>query len=184
MTEICRQFDDNMEKVVANLVKEYAMMRVGRANPAVLAKVVVDYYGVPTPLQQMAAISVSEARILVVQPWDKSALKEIERAIQAAEIGINPANDGNVIRIVFPPLTEDRRKEISKTVHKEAEEAKIAIRNVRRDGMEEVKVLKKENEITEDNVKLYEKEIQGLTDKHCKEIDAMCEKKEKEVMEL
>ncbi|MDR2817564.1 MAG: ribosome recycling factor [Oscillospiraceae bacterium] len=184
MTEICKRFDDNMKKVVANLTKEYAMMRVGRANPAVLAKVVVDYYGTPTPLQQLAAISVSEARILVVQPWDKSALKEIERAIQTAEIGINPANDGNVIRIVFPPLTEDRRKEISKAAHKEAEEAKIAIRNVRRDGMEAIKGLKKENEITEDDVKLHEKEMQGLTDKYCKEIDVMCEEKEREVMEM
>ncbi|MDR1354546.1 MAG: ribosome recycling factor [Oscillospiraceae bacterium] len=184
MDDIGQQFGSRMEKVVAKLAKDYAVIRAGRANPGVLDGIVVDYYGVPTPLHQIAAISVADARILVIQPWDKAALKEIEKAIQTSEIGINPANDGNVIRIAFPSLTEDRRKEICKKVRKEAEEAKIVIRGIRRDGMEEIKRQKKENEITEDEVGSCEKIIQNVTDKYCKNVDNLCEKKEKEVMEI
>ncbi|MDR1260749.1 MAG: ribosome recycling factor [Oscillospiraceae bacterium] len=184
MNEVCEQIDVKMEKILDNLSCEYATMRAGRANPSVLDKVLVDYYGVPTPVQQMSAVSVSEARILVIQPWDKSMLKEVERAIQASDIGINPSNDGDVIRIVFPPLTEDRRREICKKLHKEAEDSKVSIRAIRRDAMEELKEMKRVGDLTEDDVKLYEKDVQNLTDRYCKGIDVLCEKKEKEVMEI
>ena len=182
MSEVSVQFELKMKAIVERLTGEYFELQVGRANPAILEKIMVDYYGVPTPLNQMAAIGVAEARILVVQPWDKSCLKEIERAIQASDIGINPTNDGNILRIAFPQLSEDRRKEICKNIHKMAEETKIAIRGARREGMDEIKKLKKANEITEDEQKIYEKDIQDLTDKFCKQIDELAQKKEKETM--
>ena len=184
MNEIFNQFKEKMDAMIDRLNGEYAALRAGRANPAILDKVMVDYYGTKTPIMQMAAVSVAEARILVIQPWDKSSLKGIEHAIQASDIGINPTNDGNVIRVVFPALTEERRKEICKSIHKMAEDAKVAIRNVRRDAMEKIKALKKSNEITEDDVKNYEKDIQDLTDNHCKDIDNLAAKKEKEIMEI
>ena len=171
-----------MNKSLNALGNEFASIRAGRANPGVLDKVMVDYYGAPTPVNQMAAISVSEARILVIQPWDKSTLKLIEKAIQASDIGIQPVNDGNVIRLAFPQLTEDRRKELCKSVKKYGEECKVTVRSIRRDTMEKYKAMKKNSEITEDDLKDCEKKVQDLTDKMCDDIDKMVADKEKEIM--
>lgn len=179
-----KEFETRMQKSVDYLVGELSAIRAGRANPAVLDKVTVDYYGVPTAINQMAAVSVSEARILVVTPWDKSSLKSIERAIQSSDIGINPQNDGTVLRIVFPPLTEERRREIAKSIAKQGEDAKIAVRAIRRDANERFKQLKKNSEITEDDQKNFEKKIQESTDKFCKDIDGITAAKEKEIMEI
>ena len=154
-----------MTKSLNALGNEFASIRAGRANPGVLDKVMVDYYGAPTPVNQMAAVSVSEARILVIQPWDKSTLKLIEKAIQASDIGIQPVNDGNVIRLAFPQLTEDRRKELCKSIKKYGEECKVTVRSIRRDTMEKYKAMKKNSEITEDDLKDCEKKVQDLTDK-------------------
>ncbi|HOR22417.1 MAG TPA: ribosome recycling factor, partial [Ruminococcus sp.] len=154
----------------------------GRANPGVLDKVLVDYYGAPTPVNQMAAVSVSEARILVIQPWDKSTLKLIEKAIQASDIGINPTNDGNVIRLAFPQLTEERRKELCKNVKKYGEEAKVTIRSTRRDTLDKLKKMQKNSEITEDDLKDAEKKVQDLTDQFCADVDKSVADKEKEIM--
>jgi ribosome recycling factor len=165
-------------------LKDYAAVRAGRANPAVLDKVMVDYYGVPTPINQMAAISVPEARLLVVQPWDASTLRDIEKAINTADIGINPQNDGKVIRLTFPQLTEEHRKALQKDVAKRGEEAKVAIRNVRRDAMDDIKKLKKDNEITEDDQKDGEKKLQDITDGFIKQVEAIAKKKEDEVISL
>ena len=184
MKEKVQVYNDKMEKTIAVLEKEFAAIRAGRANPAVLDKVMVDYYGTPTQVQSMAAISVAEARILVIQPWDKSTLKPIEKAIQASDIGINPTNDGSVIRIVFPPLTEERRKEICKQIRKQGEEAKVAIRSIRRDANEKFKALKKSSEVREDEIKDLEDDVQKLTDKFCKRIDEISAKKEKEILEI
>lgn len=175
---------EKMTKTVNALVHEYGTIRAGRANASVLDKVHVDYYGVPTPVNQMAAISVSEARILTVQPWDVSTLGAIEKAIQQSEVGINPQNDGKVIRLVFPPLTEDKRKEIAKDISKKAEDSKVAIRSIRRDCIEKLKAMKKASEITEDDLKDGENELQKITDKFIKEIDDVAAKKQKEVMEI
>lgn len=175
---------EKMGKSVKALQNELATIRAGRANPAVLDKIHVDYYGTPTPINQMAAISVSEARILVIQPWDKSSLSSIEKAIQASDLGINPTNDGSVLRIVFPPLTEERRKELVKEVNKYGEEGKIAIRSIRRDTLEKFKAMKKNSEITEDDLKTCEKDVQNLTDKFIKEIDEVVAEKEKEIMSI
>jgi len=166
------------------LENEYSAIRAGRANPAVLDKITVDYYGTPTQIQAMAAISVSEARILVIQPWDKSTLRPIEKAIQASDIGINPTNDGTVIRIVFPPLTEERRKEICKQIKKQGEDSKVAIRSIRRDANEKFKALKKSSEVSEDEEKDLEDQMQKMTDKFCKRIDEIAAKKEKEILEI
>ncbi len=184
MKEHLVEYDTRMNKTMNNLQAEFAAIRAGRATPAVLNKVSVDYYGTPTPINQMAAVSVAEARILVIQPWDKSTLKAIEKAIQASDIGINPSNDGNVIRIAFPPLTEERRKEIGKTIRKLAEEAKVAVRAIRRDANDKYKTMKKNAEISEDDQKNYEVDIQKLTDKYCKDIDVAAEKKEIEILEI
>ena len=170
---------EKMTKTVNALVHEYGTIRAGRANANVLDKVHVDYYGVPTPINQMAAISVSEARILTIQPWDVSTLGKIEKAIQQSDIGINPQNDGKVIRLVFPPLTEDKRKEIAKDISKKAEESKVAIRSIRRDCIEKLKAMKKSSEITEDDLKDGENELQKITDKFIKEIDDIAAKKQK-----
>jgi len=173
---------EKMNKSLNALSKEFNAVRAGRANPAVLDKVMVDYYGSPTPVNQMAAISVSEARILVIQPWDKSSLKLIEKAIQASDIGINPTNDGNVIRLAFPQLTEERRKELCKTVKKLGEDSKVAVRSIRRDTMEKFKAMKKNSEITEDDMKECEKKVQKITDEFVAEIDKAVADKEKEIM--
>lgn len=184
MKELLKNTEEKMNKTIGVLERDYKSIRAGRANASVLDRVTVDYYGCPTPIQQMAAVSVPEPRILMIQPWDASTLKDIEKAILTSDIGINPQNDGRVIRLSFPPLTEERRKEIVKDVHKTAEESKVAVRNTRRDAIEKLKALKKSNVITEDDVADGEKKIQNLTDKYCKEIDELAALKEKEIMEI
>ncbi|MBQ3817504.1 MAG: ribosome recycling factor [Clostridia bacterium] len=184
MKELLKITEERMEKSVSVLERDYKSIRAGRANASVLDKVSVDYYGCPTPIQQMAAVSVPEPRTLVIQPWDATTLKEIEKAILTSDIGINPQNDGRVIRLSFPPLTEERRKEIVKDVHKMAEENKVAVRNIRRDALDKLKALKKDNKITEDDEANGEKKIQNLTDKSCKEIDEIASLKEKEILEI
>lgn len=184
MNEVFKVAEEKMNKSINSLLGEYAAIRAGRANPAILDKVTVEYYGTPTPINQMAAVSVPDARTLMVQPWDKSTLKDIERSILMSDIGINPQNDGSVIRLQFPPLTEERRKEIGKNIFKLAEDCKVAIRSIRRDAMDKLKDKKKKSEITEDDMKGAEKKMQDLTDKFCKEIDGIAAKKEKEIMEL
>ncbi len=173
-----------MGKTVSALQSEYAAIRAGRANPQILDKLTVDYYGTPTPVNQLGSISVAEARILVIQPWDKSVLKAIEKAIQTSDIGINPQNDGSVIRLTFPPLTEDRRKELVKDIQKIGENSKVAIRSIRRDCLEKLKAMKKASEITEDDLKDGEKEIQKITDNFIKEVDDISAVKQKEIMEI
>ena len=175
---------EKMTKSISALNSEYNSIRAGRANPAVLDPIRVDYWGVPTPVNQMAAVSVAEARILVIQPWDKSALKLIEKAIQASDIGINPQNDGTVIRLAFPPLTEERRKTLVKDVKATAENAKVAIRNIRRDALEKLKAMKKNSEITEDDLKFGEGEVQKITDDFIKQVDSVASVKEAEIMEI
>lgn len=184
MKEILTHAEDHMKKSITALSEEYASIRAGRANPAVLDKIHVDYYGTPTPIQQIAAVAVSEARVLTIQPWDVSACHSIEKAIQSSDLGINPQSDGKIIRLTFPPLTEERRKELSKEIAKMSEECKIAVRNIRRDAMDKLKAMKKKSELTEDDLKQAEKKTQDLTDKCCKEIDALFEKKQKEIMEI
>lgn len=184
MEKLFKTTEEKMNKTIEALEREYKSIRAGRATAAVLERISVDYYGVPTPVHQMAAISVPEARTLIIQPWDSSTLKEIEKAILTSDIGINPQNDGKIIRLNFPPLTEERRREIVKDVHKKGEDAKIAIRNQRRAALDDLKSLKKNNEITEDDESNGEKKIQNLTDKFCKEIDGISASKEKEIMEI
>ena len=175
---------ERMDKAINKFTEKLAEVRAGRANPAVLNKVKIDYYGTPTPINQVAGISVPEARLIVIQPWDASVLKEIEKAILASDIGINPNNDGKVIRLAFPELNEERRKELVKDVKKMAEEAKVAVRAVRRDGIEKAKAEQKEGEITEDDLKQAENEIQKITDKSVEEIDEILSNKEKEIMSV
>ena len=176
-----QQYDDKMRKTVEFLEGDYATIRAGRANPHVLDKIRVNYYGTPTPIQQVGNITVPEARMLQIAPWEKSLIKEIEKAIQTSDIGINPSNDGSVIRLVFPELTEERRKDLVKDVKKKAEEGKVAIRNIRRDGNDFLKKLSK-SDVSEDEIKQLEEELQKLTDKYIKEIDALMETKSKEIM--
>lgn len=176
--------EEKMKKTIASLMNGFSLVRAGRANPAILDRVRVDYYGVPTPISQMASVSVYEARNLIIQPWDLSSLKHIEKAINASDLGVNPMNDGKIIRIAFPQLTEERRKELVKTVHKDAEEAKVAIRAIRRDAIEEYKAMQKKSEMTEDDLKDCEKTMQDLTEKYCKKIDELLEKKTREIMEV
>ncbi len=184
MNELIKNTEEKMGKSLDALEREYKSIRAGRANAAVLDRVNVDYYGVPTPVQQMAAISVPEPRSLLITPWDKTVLKDIEKAILTSEIGINPQNDGTCIRLNFPPLTEERRKDIVKDISKKGEDTKVAVRNQRRDALDKLKVLKKNNEITEDDESNGEKKIQNLTDKFCKEVDELANIKEKEIMEI
>jgi len=176
--------NEKMEKTISVLSEELGTLRAGRANPAILNKIMVEYYGTPTPLTQIANVSIPEARLIVVQPWDASMLKEIEKEIIKAEIGIMPNNDGKVIRLAFPELNEERRKELVKTVKKMGEESKVSIRSIRRDAIDSVKDQKKNNEITEDEVKSAEAEIQKITDKYVEEIDKIVAAKEKEVMQV
>ena len=175
---------ERMEKVIDNLEANYSEIRAGRANPAILNRVSVEYYGVPTPINQVASVSVPEARLIVIQPWDRSILSQIEKAIEKADIGIHPMNDGQVIRLSFPELTEERRKEIVKDVKKTAEEAKVAARNVRRDEMDEAKAKLKNKEISEDEEKSLEDKIQKETDKYVAKIDEIADRKEKEIMSV
>lgn len=182
MKDVLNNAKEKMEKTMKVLGSDFAAIRAGRANPAVLDRIQVDYYGMPTPIQQMAAVSVADARVLMIQPWDKSSLKAIEKAIQASDLGINPQNDGSVIRLTFPQLTEERRKDLSKDIKKLGEEAKVAIRAIRRDANDKIKSMKKNNELTEDDVKLFDKDIQKLTDKYIDNIDDAVSVKEKEIM--
>ncbi|MBQ1537541.1 MAG: ribosome recycling factor [Ruminococcus sp.] len=184
MNEIIEKAKNKMNKSIDFMLEEFATIRAGRANPGVLDKVKVDYYGAPTPVNQLAAVSVAEARILVISPYDKSILKQIEKAIQASDIGINPQNDGQVLRLIFPQLTEDRRKEIVKDVKKIGEDGKVSVRSIRRDAIDKVKAMKKNGDLTEDDLKIAEEKIQKITDKSVKEIDELVAKKEKEVLSL
>ena len=176
--------EEKMKKSVSVFAENLSEVRAGRANPAILNKLMIPYYGVQTPVNQVAAISVPEARLIVIQPWDASCLKEIEKAILASDIGLNPNNDGKVIRLNFPELTEERRKELAKDIRKMAEDARVAIRGVRREGMDDVKESSKKSEITEDERKEQEDKIQKLTDKYIEEIDKMTENKENEIMKV
>ncbi len=178
------EIEARMERRISGYSGELKTIRAGRANPSVLDKVAIEYYGTMTPVAQIGSISVPEPRMLVIQPWDATALKAIEKAINKSDIGITPQNDGKVIRLNFPPLTEERRKELVKTVKKYSEEAKVQIRNVRRDAMEDFKKQKKNGDMTEDDVKNAEKDIQKMTDKYIKEIDDICAAKEKEILEV
>ncbi len=179
-----KKAEEKMQKSIHVLTSDFAAIRAGRANPAVLDKITVDYYGTPTPIQQMAAISVPEARTLLIQPWDASTLKSIEKAILASDLGLNPNNDGKCIRLTFPPLTAERRNDLAKEISKMGEDSKVAIRSIRRDAIEKLKAMKKSGELTEDDLKDGEKEIQKLTDKYCKEADVLTDKKKKEIQEI
>ena len=182
MQEHLKLYEDKMEKSLDVLLDEYASIRAGRANPHVLDKIKVDYYGTPTPIQQVGNISVPEARMILIQPWEKSLIRPIEKAIQTSELGINPSNDGTVIRLVFPELTEDRRKELAKDVKKKGDGAKVAIRNIRRDANDAIKKEQKANEISEDEEKTLQDDIQKMTDTYIKKVDGMVEDKSKEIM--
>ncbi len=177
-------YSRKMDKTLDVLASDFAAVRAGRANAKVLDRITVPYYGVDSPIGQVGSISSPDPRTLVIQPWDASLLKSIQKAIQSSDLGINPQNDGRVIRLVFPQLTEDRRKELTKQVKKYSEEAKVAIRNIRRDAVEKAKAQKKKSELTEDDLKKAEKDLQDLTDKYIKKIDDMCAKKDKELMEI
>ena len=179
-----KEFEIKMKKSIDSYIIELDGVRAGRANPNVLSRINVDYYGSPTPVNQIGTVSVPDARTIVIQPWDSTTLKGIEKALLASDIGITPANDGKVIRLVFPQLTEDRRKELKKQVSKLGEDAKVAIRNIRRDAMDKAKDMKKNSEMTEDEQKISDKNVQDLTDKYIKEIDAITAAREKEIMEI
>ncbi len=184
MKEAINKAKEKMQKTISVLERDFAAIRAGRANPNVLDKVTVDYYGTPTPISQMATVSVAEARVLTIQPWDKSQLKPIEKAIQASDIGINPANDGTVLRLTFPQLTEERRKEIVKDIKKMGEDSKVAVRSIRRDVIDKLKAMKKNSEITEDDEKDGEDQVQKLHDKFIKNIDEIVAAKEKEILSI
>ena len=184
MKAVLKKAEERMNRRIDHLNSEFAAIRAGRANPAVLDKVLVDYYGAPTPVNQLAAVSVTEARTLLIQPWDMSVLTPIERAIQKSDIGINPQNDGKTLRMIFPPLTEERRKELVKDVKELAEDCKVRVSNVRRETVDKFKTMKKGGEITEDDLKQAEKKTQELTDRFIKEIDVLAEKKQKEIMSI
>ena len=179
-----KEYNRKMDKTLEVLASDFGAVRAGRANSQVLDRISVEYYGVDTPIGQVASISSPDPRTLVIQPWDGSLLKPIEKAIQVSDLGINPQNDGRIIRLVFPQLTEERRRDLTKQVKKYGEEAKVAIRNIRRDGMDYLKKAQKKSEITEDDQKKGEKDLQELTDKYIKKVDEMCAKKEKELMEI
>ena len=184
LKETTREADLRMKGALDNLESDLAGIRTGRASPGLVEKIPVEYYGAPTPVNQLAAVSVTEARTLTIQPWDASVLRQIEKAIQTSDIGINPQNDGKIIRLIFPPLTEDRRKEIVKDVQKIAEETKIQIRNVRRELIDKLKAMKKDGELTEDDLKQGEKKAQDLTDKYVKEVESISAVKQKEILEM
>ena len=179
-----KEFERKMERTLEVLASDFAAVRAGRANAQVLDRISVEYYGTDTPINQVGTVSSPDARTLVIQPWDGSLLRAIEKAIQTSDLGINPQNDGRVIRLVFPQLTEERRKDLTKQVKKYGEDAKVAVRNIRRDAVDSVKKAQKKGEMTEDDEKKAEKDIQDLTDRFTKRIDEMCAKKEKELMEL
>ena len=181
---VYQPIEEKMKKSISVLKEDLATVRAGRANPAVLDKVMVEYYGVPTKITQLANVSVPEARVLLIQPWETNLLKEVEKAIQKAGIGINPSNDGKIIRLIFPELTEERRKEIMKGIKKKGEDSKVAIRSIRRDAIDQFKVQKKNGDITEDDLKDVEEDVQKITDRYINEIEKVIENKEKEIMEV
>ncbi len=180
--EDLKQFEEKMEKSVENLQAELATIRAGRANPRILDKIKVDYYGTPTPLQQVANVSVPEARMIQIQPWEASLIKDIEKAILTSDLGLTPTNDGKMVRLVFPELTEERRKELAKDVKKKGESSKVAVRNIRRDANDYIKKYGKENDTSEDEIKQAEDKIQKLTDKYIAEVDSVVENKTKEIL--
>ena len=182
MKEMNQPYDAKMQKTIEVVMSDFAGVRAGRANAGVLDKITVEYYGTETPIHQVASISTPDPRTLVIQPWDGTLLKAVVKALLASDLGINPQNDGKVIRLIFPQLTEERRKELTKQVKKYGEGGKVAIRNIRRDAMEKFKAMKKKSEITEDDLKELEEDLQKLTDKRCKEIDDLTAKKEAELM--
>ncbi len=182
MDERLVQYDEKMQKTMGSLAEEFGSIRVGRANPHVLDKIRVDYYGAPTGIQQVANVSVPEPRMLLIQPWEPSMVKEIEKAILTSDLGINPTNDGKVVRLLFPELTEERRKELAKEVKKKGENAKVAIRNIRRDANDTFKKLSKSSDVSEDEIKELEDKIQKMTDKYIAEIDKAVEAKNKEIL--
>ena len=184
MNAVNQEFDAKMMKTIEVVKNDFGSVRAGRANAAVLDRIMVEYYGTQTPINQVASISSPDPRSLMIQPWDSSLLREIEKAIQTSDLGINPQNDGKVIRLLFPQLTEERRKELTKQVHKYAENGKIAVRNIRRDAMDQIKKMKKDNSLTEDEAADYETQLQKLTDKRCKELDELAAAKEKELMSV
>ena len=184
MDAILKNSKERMEKSIDSLVREYGSVRAGRANPAVLDRLVVDYYGSPTPINQVGSVSVPEPRMLMIVPWDKTVLKDVEKAINASDIGINPQNDGESIRLAFPPLTEERRRDLVKGISKSGEDAKVAIRSIRRDAMDELKKLGKASGYSEDAIKQEEEKVQKLTDEYCAKIDKIAKEKEKEIMEI
>jgi ribosome recycling factor len=179
-----KNITEKMDKTIRSLKDELLGVRAGRANPGILDRVMVDYYGVPTPINQIGSVSVPEARVIVIQPWESKIINEVEKALQKSDIGINPNNDGKVIRLAFPPLTEERRKELTKQIKKYGEDSKVAIRSIRRDAMDSFKSKKKTSEITEDDLKVIEKDIQNLTDKYISQIDKLVESKEAEILEV
>lgn len=180
--DLLREADQRMESAIQHVQEEFATVRTGRANPTLLHRVTVDYYGVPTPLQQIASFSVPEPRLLVVQPYDKSSLSAIEKAIQSSELGLNPSNDGSVLRLVFPPLTEERRRELIRLVRQMAEDGRVSVRNVRRHSKDDIEAL--EGDVSKDDIFRGEKELQDLTDRYVKRIDELCEHKEQELLEV
>lgn len=182
--QVIANVKDKMTKAIQAYTRELASIRAGRANASLLDRITVDYYGAPTPINQLAGVSVPEARLLVIQPYDKSVLGEIEKAILKSDLGLTPTNDGNIIRLSIPQLTEERRKELVKVVKKEAEEAKVAVRNVRRDGNDDLKKLEKNGEITEDDQRGYSDDIQKITDEYIAKVDALTKEKEKEILEV
>ena len=184
MMEEVKAFDTNMKKQIGGFENMLSTIRAGRANPAILEKIQVDYYGTPTAINQMAEIKIPDAKTIVISPWDATAIKAIERAINASDLGINPMNDGKIIRLTLPALTEEKRKDLTKQVTKMSEEAKVHLRNIRRDANEKFKDMKKKSEMTEDDLKQAEKEMQDMLDKYTKEVDAISAKKNKEIMEI
>lgn len=184
MKEVISEAEEKMKKSIEILRKDYSTLRAGRANPAILDKVQVDYYGTPTPINQLANISVPEPRLLTIQPWDKSAVPQVEKAILKSDLGLNPSSDGNVIRIVIPQLTQERRAELAKVIRKKAEETRVSVRNIRRDTNERIKGLEKAKTVSEDEAKKGQDDVQKLTDKYIKEVDHVLETKEKEIMEV
>ena len=184
VSDVLKQTEEKMEKAIQNLKKEFGNVRTGRANPLILEKVSVEYYGVPTPLRQLSNVSVQDGQTLVITPFDKNLVHEIEKAITKSDIGITPNSDGTCVRLTFPPLTEERRKELSKSVKKMAEDAKVAIRNIRRDGVDDIKKLEKTDSLSEDEIKNNQNEVQKITDKYTKIIDSLTQEKEQEVLKV
>ncbi|WP_411501728.1 ribosome recycling factor [Brevibacillus centrosporus] len=181
---VIKDMEDRMNKAISNLKRDLSTLRAGRANPAMLDRVMVDYYGTPTPISQLANVSVPEPRMLTIQPWDKTALKEIDRALQQSDLGISPSNDGVTIRLIIPPLTEERRKDLVKLAGKSGEETKVAIRNIRRDANDEIKKLEKAATISEDESRRYQETVQKTTDKFIAEVDKVVKDKEKDILEV